>query len=89
MLNLRRRLQKLEARLGDGTGLRPHSSEWLEHWTLRLNKILSGEETGAPRCIPLEVWDALGAAPSTGSRDLAEIATVATPGNSGIATDNG
>jgi len=79
VLNLRRRLQKLEARLGDGTGLRPHSSEWLEHWTLRLNKILSGEETGAPRCIPLEVWDAVDAAPGEPKWDPPQKTIVATP----------
>ena len=79
MLNLRRRLQKLEARLGDGSGLRPHSSEWLEHWTLRLNKILSSEETGAPRCIPLEVWDAVDAAPGEPTQDPPQKTIVGTP----------
>ena len=75
MLRLRARLRRLEARLTDGSGLRPHSSEWLEHWTLRLNKILSGEETGAPRCIPLEVWDAVDAAPGKHTQDAPQITT--------------
>jgi len=86
---LQSRLRKLEAQIIDGSGFRPHSLEWLDYWARRVTGILIGETAGAPGCIPLEVWDALGAAPSTGSRDLAEIATVATPGNSGIATDNG
>jgi hypothetical protein len=75
LLRLRARLRRLEARLTDGSGLRPRSPEWLEHWTLRLNKILSGEETGAPRCIPLEVWDAVDAAPGEHTQDLSQITT--------------
>jgi hypothetical protein len=81
LLRLHSRLQKLEAQIIDGSGFRPHSLEWLDYWVQRVTGILIGETAGAPGCIPLEVWDALGAAPSTGNQDLAEIATAVAPGS--------
>ena len=96
MLNLRRRLKNLEAQLTDGSGLRPHSAGWLDYWAQRVSKILTGEAPGDPGCIPLEVWDAVGAADGSernpqgaDAQDLAHVATVALPsGDAGIATDN-
>lgn len=59
MSNLLRRLQKLEARLTDASGLKPNSPEWQAYWEKKLAEIANGHEPGKPGCIPLEVWDAL------------------------------
>ena len=56
MSNLRRRLRNLEAQLTDASGLVPHSEEWLDYWTAKLDRIISGED---PDRIPLAVVDAL------------------------------
>jgi hypothetical protein len=59
LISLERRVQKLEALLTDGSGLKPNSPEWLAYWEQKLAKIASGDERGEPGCIPLAVWDAL------------------------------
>jgi hypothetical protein len=59
LLRLESRVQRLESRLTDGTGLKPHSPEWLAHWEDALARIVGGEEPGEPGDIPLEVWDAI------------------------------
>ena len=59
MSNILRRLQKLEALLTDGSGLKPNTPEWRDYWEQKLKRIASGEEPGGPGCIPLQVWDAL------------------------------
>jgi hypothetical protein len=46
MMNLQRRLAKLEALLTDTTGLVPHSAAWMEYWTKELKKFEEGDETG-------------------------------------------
>ena len=53
------RVKRLEARLTDDSGLRPHSAEWLDHWLEKLRLIAEGGEPGEPGSIPLEVWDAV------------------------------
>jgi len=55
MSNLRRRLQKLEARLTDSSGLVPHSQAWRDYWFPRIDRIFSGQEPGPPGGVPLEV----------------------------------
>jgi len=62
MSNLRRRLQKLEARLTDSSGLVPHSQAWRDYWFARVDRIFNGEEACTPGCIPLEVAHAIVAA---------------------------
>jgi hypothetical protein len=59
VLQLARRIQRLEAQLTDATGLRPQSREWRAHWEEQLSKIVSGGEAGEPHTIPLEIWDAI------------------------------
>ena len=58
MIKVERRLEKLEARLTDRSGYRPHSDEWADFWARKIHRILTGEEPAEPGCIPLEVWDA-------------------------------
>jgi hypothetical protein len=52
-------VQKLEALLTDGSGLKPHSPEWQAYWEQKLARIAIGDEPGEPGCIPHEAWDAL------------------------------
>jgi hypothetical protein len=59
VIQLARRVQRLEAKLTDGTGLRPHSPEWKARWEAKLSRIVSGEDPGEPGAISLEVWDAI------------------------------
>jgi len=89
VIAIERRLQKLEALLSDGSGLRPDSPEWLDYWAQRVSRILTGEESGEPGCIPLEVWDAIGNPDQrehneqdvgSGPHDLAQMAAVGTAG---------
>jgi hypothetical protein len=62
MSNLRRRLQKLEARLTDSSGLIPNSQAWLDYWLREVDMIVDGEDRrGRPR-IPIAVVDAIIAA---------------------------
>jgi len=56
---LESRVRRLEARLTDKSGLRPHSAEWLDHWLEKLTLIVTGGVPGRPSSIPLEVWDAI------------------------------
>jgi len=69
MSNLRRRLQKLEARLTDSSGLVPHSPAWHYHWASIMDRLIGGaeDESDDHRSagiysvgIPLEYIDALG-----------------------------
>ena len=73
MSNLRRRLQKLEARLTDSSGLVPHSQAWRDYWFPKVDRILSGQEPSTPGCIPLEVAHAIVAA---GAEDPNELGSV-------------
>ena len=59
MGNIRRRLQKLEARLTDSSGFVPKSQQWWDYWLPKVDRILSGAD---PDRIPLEVVDAIIAA---------------------------
>jgi hypothetical protein len=52
--NLVRRLQKLEGRLTDATGLVPHSEAWFAYYKDQFARWEVGEEF---RCIPLAVID--------------------------------
>jgi hypothetical protein len=62
MSNLHRRLQKLEARLTDSSGLVSNSQAWRDYWFPKVERILSGQEPSTPGCIPLEVAHAIIAA---------------------------
>ena len=88
MRALQRRLRRIEALVVDGSGLRPKSPEWVDHWMSRLSRILAGEEPGAPGCIPLDVWDAIDVDGATGSQNLAQMACVGHDGGAEIASDN-
>ena len=59
MSNLLRRLRKLETRLTDDSGLRPHSEAWLDYWSHRIDRLLGGEAQRETGRIPLEAIDAL------------------------------
>ena len=39
-----RRIEELETRLTDGSGLVPHSPEWLEFWQRELDKFAAGQK---------------------------------------------
>jgi hypothetical protein len=52
--SLRRRLQKLEARLTDATGLVPHSEAWFAYYEDQCERFAAGEDV---RHIPLAVID--------------------------------
>lgn len=54
MRNLLRRLQKLEERLTDATGLVPHSEAWFAYYEDQCERFAAGEEV--PH-IPLAVID--------------------------------
>jgi hypothetical protein len=88
VIRLQTRLRKLEAKLTDGSGFRPQSPEWRDHWVRRLQRIFSGEEAGEPGCIPLDVWDAMDADGATGLLNPAQMATLCSPTRPEIATDN-
>lgn len=47
MMNLRRRLRKLEAMLTDPVGLVPHTQKWLEYWDRQYFLYLSGTDDKA------------------------------------------
>ena len=58
MARLERRLRKLEARLRDrNSGLVPHTPQWLEYWTGKLDRVMRGENIEYK--IPLEAYDAM------------------------------
>ncbi len=59
MSRLKRRLEKLEAQLTDVSCFAPHTREWLAYWERRVDRILTGEDSGL---IPLDVVDAIVAA---------------------------
>ena len=42
--NVLRRLQKLEGRLTDATGLVPHSDAWFAFWEDKLDRSMNGED---------------------------------------------
>lgn len=54
MRNLVRRLQKLEGRLTDATGLVPHSEAWFAYYENECGRFGAGEDVP---CIPLAVID--------------------------------
>ena len=56
MSYLARRIQKLEARLTDRSGLTPVSAAWVDYWTEKLDQAVAGEYDGK---IPLAVVDHL------------------------------
>jgi hypothetical protein len=56
MRNLVRRLERLEARLTDGSGCVPYSAEWLTYWTRQAERLLAGENVTKP---PIAFFDAL------------------------------
>jgi hypothetical protein len=61
MSNLFRRVRKLEALLTDasGSGLAPHSPEWLDYWESWIERLLNGEAQGKAGRIPLAVIDSI------------------------------
>jgi hypothetical protein len=57
--NLRRRIRKLESRLTDNDGLVPHSKQWFAHWEQKIDQVITGDDPGDLRGIPLAVVDAI------------------------------
>ena len=57
MARLERRLRKLEARLTDRSRLVPHTPQWFDYWTERLDKLMDGEQVDEK--MPVEFLDAL------------------------------
>lgn len=55
---LKRRLEALEARFMDGTGLVPYSEEWLAYWTEQLLNAYNDPGEPGPR-IPIEAFRAV------------------------------
>ena len=55
---MERRLRKLETRLRDrDSGLVPHTLQWLEYWTEKLDRVMKGEKIDEK--VPLEAYDAM------------------------------
>jgi len=54
MINLRRRLKKLEGLLTDSTGLVPHSTKWFEYWRNKLDLHTKGQ-LEEPILFPVEI----------------------------------
>jgi hypothetical protein len=44
MLNLQRRLRRLEAGILDSHGLIPNTPEWLDFWSENLDRLVAGED---------------------------------------------
>jgi hypothetical protein len=57
MSNVLRRLQKLEARLTDGSGFAPHSEAWLEYWKEKLDRFLTKRDASALHGMPIGALD--------------------------------
>ncbi|HEY4359595.1 MAG TPA: hypothetical protein VGN17_01435 [Bryobacteraceae bacterium] len=57
MINLERRLTRLEALLTDDHGSIPHSPQWRANWTERIDNMLTGEEPHTRGILPLEALD--------------------------------
>jgi hypothetical protein len=46
--NLRKRLERLESRLTDGSGCVPYSAEWFPYWTRQAERLLARENVPKP-----------------------------------------
>jgi len=57
MARFERRLQNLEARWTDCSGLVPHTESWWDYWMAMVGKLIAGEKLD--ELIPLEFVDAL------------------------------
>jgi hypothetical protein len=56
-----RRLQKLERRFLEITGLVPHSREWFAHWEGKIDRVIAGEQVdlhGMPLAIVESIIEA-------------------------------
>ena len=62
MSRLLRRIQQLELRLTDRSGLVPHAQQWQDHWWPRVDAIITKSDVVAPSSMPLAVVDAILAA---------------------------
>ena len=59
MAKLLTRVQKLEALLTDTRGLVPHSEEWFNYWSAKVDQVIAGERDIDLRGMTLEFIDAL------------------------------
>lgn len=59
VLQLAKRVQRLEAQVTEVAELRPRSPKWRAYWEEKLARIVSGEEPGEALAVPLEIWDAI------------------------------
>ena len=59
MLNLARRLRKLEAACKDANGLVPHTEEWLGYWRGKIDQVVVEEVNVDLRGITIAVVDAI------------------------------
>ena len=58
MATLFKRVQKLEALLTDTQGLVPHSEEWFNFWSSKVDQVIAGESVDL-RGMTLEFIDAV------------------------------
>lgn len=59
MMNLNKRLKKLEAQLTDRSCLSPLSPDWMAYWGDRLARLINDEQIGEPSHVPLQYVDAI------------------------------
>ena len=55
MRDLRRRIDRLEMRLTDGSRLAPESPEWFAFWNDLMERSEKGEEVDLPGAIPWQI----------------------------------
>ena len=56
---LKKRLERLESRLTDGSGCLPYSVQWFTYWSRQAERLLVGEDVPKP---PIAFFDAVLAA---------------------------
>ena len=56
---LKKRLERLESRLTDGSGCLPYSAQWFTYWSRQAERLLVGEDVPKP---PIAFFDAVLAA---------------------------
>jgi len=57
--NLQRRLNKLEARLTDSSGLVPYSEKWLDYWQRSIDRWSDDPDFRSGELMPLEAARAI------------------------------
>ncbi len=68
MARLERRLRKLEARLTDRSRLVPHTLQWFDYWTEKLDRLVNSEPVDEK--MPVEFLDVLISRPEAAEGDV-------------------